>query len=184
MTNIFHSYVKKACRRLNVLKRIGKHLRKLGKVSIHYSFILSNFNYCPLVWHFCEETNTKKIEKILERVLRFIYNDYASDYDSRFLKSKLSTLKIRRLRTMIIESFKILNYQGPVYLNNLVNFKSNSYSCRYTNTAEIPQVRRTRYGSYSFRFEAAKLWNKLPQCFINISYLNHLKESDCSLEWS
>jgi len=55
---------KKASRQLNVLKRIGKHLCKLGKLNIYYSFILSNFNYCPLTWHFCGETHTKKIEKI------------------------------------------------------------------------------------------------------------------------
>jgi len=54
-------------RQLNVLKRIGKHLCKLGKLNIYYSFILSNFNYCPLTWHFCGETHTKKIEKIQER---------------------------------------------------------------------------------------------------------------------
>ena len=54
---------KKASRQLNVLKRIGIHLTKLGKFTIYYSFIMSNFNYCPLVWHFCGETNTQKIEK-------------------------------------------------------------------------------------------------------------------------
>ena len=72
---------KKASRQLNVLKRIGTHLTKLGKLTIYYSFIMSNFNYCPLVWHFCGETNTKKIEKIQERALRFIYNEYTSSYE-------------------------------------------------------------------------------------------------------
>jgi hypothetical protein len=55
---------KKAARQLNVLKRIGKHLNHLGKLTIYYSFIMSNFSYCPLTWHFCGEQNTKKIEKI------------------------------------------------------------------------------------------------------------------------
>jgi hypothetical protein len=55
-SNIF----KKASRQLNVLKRRGKHRTKLGKLTIYYSFIMSNFNYCPLVWHFCGEVNTKK----------------------------------------------------------------------------------------------------------------------------
>ena len=55
---------KKASRQLSVLKRIGTHLTKLGKLTMYYSFIMSNFNYCPLVWHFCGETNTKQIEKI------------------------------------------------------------------------------------------------------------------------
>ena len=53
-------------------KRIGKYLCKLGKLNVYYSFVLSNFNYCPLTWHFCGEVNTKKIEKIQERALRLI----------------------------------------------------------------------------------------------------------------
>ena len=60
---------KKASRQLNVLKRRGKHRTKLGKLTIYYSFIMSNFNYCPLVSHFCGEVNTKKVEQIQERHL-------------------------------------------------------------------------------------------------------------------
>ena len=42
----FNSHVshicKKASQQLNVLKRIGNNLSKLGKLTIYYSFILSN----------------------------------------------------------------------------------------------------------------------------------------------
>ena len=37
------------------------------------SFVFSNFNYRPLVWHFSSEKSMKKIEKIHERALRFLY---------------------------------------------------------------------------------------------------------------
>ena len=37
------------------------------------SFVFSNSNYCPLVWHFSSEKSMKKIEKIHERALRFLY---------------------------------------------------------------------------------------------------------------
>ena len=131
---------KKAFKQLNVLKRISKHVSKLCKLNIYYSFILSNFNYCHLIWHFCGETNIKKVETIQEMTLRFIYNDYVSDYDCLLLKSKLPTLKVRHL----IKTFKFLNNQGPVYLFNLVNFKSNSYSFRYTKTAKISQVKNNK----------------------------------------
>jgi hypothetical protein len=46
---------------LNILKRIGKYLAKLGRLTIYYSFIFSNFNYCPVTWHFCSDQNTNKI---------------------------------------------------------------------------------------------------------------------------
>jgi predicted nuclease of predicted toxin-antitoxin system len=36
---------------------------------------MSNLNVCPLVWHFCGEVNTKKVEKIQERALRFILKE-------------------------------------------------------------------------------------------------------------
>ena len=63
--NTYLTFVKKASRQLkfNALKRIGKNLRKLGKLTIYYSFIMSNLNFCPLVWHFCGEVNTKKVLK-------------------------------------------------------------------------------------------------------------------------
>ena len=138
----------KASRKLNVLKRIGRNL--LGKLNIYYSFILSNLNYCPLTWHFCEEVNTKKIEKIQEKALRFIYNDYSSNYEMLLSKSKLPSLKVRRLRTIALEAFKILNIRTPAYLHDLLTYKNNSYSFRYTNTVGIPQVRTSGHGVVPF----------------------------------
>ena len=76
---------------------------------------MSNFNYYPLVWHFCVEANTKKIEKFQERALRFIYQYYNSIYDTLLGKSKLPSLIVRRLRAIALEAFKILNNQTPVY---------------------------------------------------------------------
>ena len=166
---------KKASRQLNVLKRIGKHLCKLGKLNIYYSFIMSNFNYCPLTWHFCSEANTQKLENIQKRALRFIYNDYTSTYETLLLNSKLPTLKIRRLRSIALETYKIVNKESPAYLHDLVKIKQNAYSFRYTNTAEMPQVRTTHYGISSFRYGAARLWNSFPQHFRDQTNYNQFR---------
>ena len=159
----FNSHIsnicKKASQQLNVLKRIGKHLNRLGKLTIYYSFILSNFNYCPLVWHFCGETNTKKLEKIQERALKFIYDEENCSYEELLERSKLPSLKIRRMRFLAIEVFKILNKQTPVYLHDLIVMKKTSYSFRYRNTVDLPRVNTTRYGLNSIRYAAAKMWN-------------------------
>ena len=47
----------KAARQLNALARIAKHLDVRSCRTIYNSFIMSNFDYCPLVWHFCGNTN-------------------------------------------------------------------------------------------------------------------------------
>jgi hypothetical protein len=58
------SICRKASQQLNVLKRLGSLLNRLSKLTIFHTFILSNFNFCPLAWHFCTEKNSKKLEKV------------------------------------------------------------------------------------------------------------------------
>ena len=86
---------RKASQQLAVLKRIGKHLCHLSKLTIFHTFILSHSNFCPLAWHFCNSGNTKKLEKV-----RFIYSDYISDYNTLLEKGHVSSLHVKRLRTI------------------------------------------------------------------------------------
>ena len=57
------SLCKKASRQLNVLKRIGKYLNLQCRLMIYHTFILSNFNYCPIIWHFCSKITRLKWRK-------------------------------------------------------------------------------------------------------------------------
>ena len=65
----FDQHISNLCRKagqqLNVLKRLSDSYQDLDKLIIFHTFILSNFDYCPLAWHFCSETtrNSKKMEK-------------------------------------------------------------------------------------------------------------------------
>ena len=63
---------RKAAKQINVLLRIGRHLTVETKILIYKSFIKSNFNYCPLVWHFCSKGSTAKMEKLQYRALRLV----------------------------------------------------------------------------------------------------------------
>ena len=67
---------RKASQQLTIIKCLGPYLNRLNKLTIFHTFIPSNFNFCPLAWHFCMEKNSKKIEKVQERALHFVYEDY------------------------------------------------------------------------------------------------------------
>jgi len=64
----------------------------------------------------CLISNTNKIEKIQERALRSIDEDHNSSYKDLLVKSKLPSLKIRRLRTMVIEVYRIINKVPHIYM--------------------------------------------------------------------
>lgn len=152
---------KKASKQLAVLKRIGNFLSKQGKLAIYNSFIASNFSYCPLAWHFCSATSTNKLEKIQERALRFINDDYSSSLRDLLTSTNTLPLHVRRLKQMACEVFKIVNGMSPHFIRDLISLKSSNYNFRSNKTADIPRVNTTRYGLRSFRSEAPRIWNCL-----------------------
>ena len=90
-------------------------------------------------------------------------------------RSQLPSLRVRRLRAIALEDFKILNHQTPVYLSDILTYKPHSYSFRYTHTVEIPQMRTSTYGVSSFHSTAAKIWDPLPQKFREITSMEQFK---------
>ena len=97
----------------------------------------------------------KNEKKTQERALRFVYNNYTSNYEELLHLSKLSSLKVRRLSSIALETFKIINKNCPSYLYDLINIKKHQYYFRYSNTTELPQVRTIRWGINSFRYTAS-----------------------------
>ena len=57
------------------------------KIAMISSFVYSSFNYCPPVWYFCSCESSKKIEKIKQRCLRLVLDDYESDYENLIKKN-------------------------------------------------------------------------------------------------
>ena len=153
---------KKASKQLAVLKTLGRFLTKQGKLVIYNSFIASNFSYCPLAWHFCSIASTNKLEKVQERALRFINNDYSSSLKKLLSQTKTEPLHVKRLKLMACEVFKIVNKLSPEYIQDMISIKTSTYNFRGERKAEIPRVNTTRYGLRSFRSEAPRIWNSLP----------------------
>ena len=173
----------KAGQQLNVLKRSSPFLSRLNKLTNFHTFILSNFNYCPIAWHFGSESYSKTLEKNQERALRFVYDDFESTFED---EDNIPSLHIKRLRRMSVETFRILNDMSPSVLSDLVRIRDcTSYKFRYQNILQVPQVRTTKYVKKSFRFAAAALWKSLPDDFRQVSSFNQFKILifNFKLEW-
>ena len=44
------------------------------------AFLLSQFNYCPLIWMFSDRRMNNRVNRIREKALRIIYNDTSSNF--------------------------------------------------------------------------------------------------------
>ena len=164
----FNSHIKmictKAARQLNVLKRFNRLLDFNSRLAVFNSFILSNFNYCPLVWHFCGEANTRKLEKLHHRALCFVYKSNDS-YENLLARADRCTLRVSRFRLIAREVYKIINKTAPDMLHDLIKIRTSKYALRRSTTQislDIPSVKTSRFGDHSFRKQAVSIWNSLP----------------------
>ena len=150
----------KAAVQLNALSRLQKYMKKSEKGAIINSFILSNFNYCPLVWHFSSCESIRKIEKIQKHCLRIILNDYESDYETLLCNSNKPTMEKQRLRTLAVEIFKNLNEINSPYMKNILTHKENAKVRQ--NDIIVKHINPSRFATQSLRSLGPKIWNNLP----------------------
>ena len=121
------------------------------------SFILSNFNYCPLVWLTCNVTNTRKMEKIQERGLRIIYNDYVSSYKELLLSSGEYLLYVSRLKRLAVFVFKSINNLGPGIVNDMLIKKNIPYNLCDNSRAQLPKPSRSKNDINSISYKGSSL---------------------------
>ena len=88
------------------------------------------------------------MEKIQERALRFIHNDFQSSSEVLLSLTDTIPLHIKRMKFMACEVFKIVSDLSPKYLQDLINIKVSNYNFRNEQQATLPQVKSTSYGSH------------------------------------
>ena len=115
---------KKAARQLNALSRIAKYLDMKSKKLIFNSFIVSNFNYCPLLWHFCGKGNNNKLEQIQERSLRTLLSDTNPDYESLLDTFGTTSSLTSRLKNLTLEAVRSVRQENAACLHDMFHVNS------------------------------------------------------------
>ena len=127
------------------------------------------------------------MEKLHERCIRFIYNEYDKSYFDLLKEKTLTTLYGKRTLTMCCETYKTINGLNAAYMKDIFNERPSKYPSRNEHNLYIPKVNQVTYGYKSYRVEGAKIWNFLPNSIKELkSYdefktqISHLKMPFCS----
>ena len=140
-----------------------KHIPNECRLNIYQAFISSNFNYCDIVWHFCSNRSTYKIEEVHKNALRVTLNNYTSLYSDMLEVIKRLTLYISRIKNIAIETFKSVKGLNPEYMGSLFSFSTTPYCTRGGSKLVQPKVNTISFGINSFAYQGSKIWNNLPQ---------------------
>ena len=146
---------------------------------------MSSFNYCNTIWHFCNDGDILKLEKLQKRALRIIFNDYESNYDTLLQRSGRPLLYVSRLRAVALETYKTINKQNPQFLQDLFVPKENHYGLRNGSQMIQPKVRTEKIWPklspiprfkamelLATRYETCCLWKHLQKIIVEIVWQN------------
>ena len=171
---------KKAAGQLNAISRISSNIGQEEKKVLLESFVNSNFNYCPLVWLFCSPESSRKIDRIQERTLRKLFDDYTSDADTIRGKANKTSICIERYRKLSLEIFKTINNLNPEYMKDIFVKNQDPYGLRNNSRHRYDLINQGfkafTYWESSLRVLGPKVWNSLPEHFKSETNLTTFKQ--------
>ena len=162
----FKSHVTSICKsaslKVKALLRIRPYIDLVSARRLCNAYILSTFNYCPLIWMNGCKSNNELINKVHQRALCAVNRDFHSSFKDLLSMEKSETIHKRNLKTLMIEVFKSLNRLNPEILWEVFLPKNIKYNLRSGNTLSLIPTKTRKYGLNSLCFRGSLLWNTLP----------------------
>ena len=140
------------------------------------TFVLTFFNYCPLVWMYCSRKNNKLINTIHERALRIAYNDFSSNFEQLLLKDNTVTNHTRNLKQLATEIYKTIHHENPSFMEEIFRINESPYNLRgVTFTRNKPNT--VPYGLNTISYRCQEVWNSIPTEITSSPNINIFKAS-------
>ena len=94
------------------------------------AFISSEFGYCPLVWMFHSRKLNNRINRLHERALRIVYQDFDASFTELLERDNSKTIHVRNIQLLAIELYKVKNGLSPPFMNDIFVERSQTYHLR------------------------------------------------------
>ena len=161
----FTAHIQNLCskvnRKINAFPKLNTYVSRPQAMLICNAVVLSNFNYCPLIWLFSTKAADNEIDRTHKRALRILLKDYDSSFDELLKKSESVKRHVQNLQKLMIEIYKTVNNLNPSYLWEFLEKKVVKSDLRTKNLCRLPKIRTTTFGIESLSFRGSLLWNSL-----------------------
>ena len=108
----FNEHVKIICQKTNkkvkAFSRVVRYLEPQKASLLYNSFILENFNYCPLIWMFCGRTINDKVKSVHMLALRVLLNIYTSSFEKLLHRNEEVTIHDQNLQKLMFEVYRCM----------------------------------------------------------------------------
>ena len=161
----FNLHLKNLCKKVN--QKVSALARVVGILPFHKrhlilkTFIESQFSYCPLVWMFCSRSMNRKINRIHERALRLVYQDYTSTFEQLLKTDDSLSFHHRNIHQVAIEMYKVKNGLSPPFMSEIWHHIGKGRETRTGDKFAPQSAKSVKRGDRSLRVFGPIVWNTM-----------------------
>ncbi len=159
-----------ASQKLHGLSRVSNYMDFKKRKIVLNTFITSQFGYCPLVWMFHSRGINNRINKIHERALRIVYQDYKSSFEALLKKDESFTIHERNIQTLGIKLYTVAYGIAPE-IDRLTFPTKPDVKYPWENIFKTFNVRTVSWGTETLSHLGPKIWSLIPLEFKKLKYL-------------
>ena len=156
-----NSAINKGNRMLGLIKRSFTGLENQVLVKLYKSLVRPHLEYGNQIWNPFLKRQSSALEKVQRRATKLIKPLRKLDYEERLRQLKLPTLKYRRIRGDLINTYKILNNTNATN-TTLFQLANKDSKTRNNDLKILTQYSRTNIRKNFFTNRVTKYWNNLP----------------------
>ena len=170
-----NTVINKANKVLGLIKRNFKCMNKFTLITLYKSLVRPILEYGQPVWAPFLKRQTKLIENVQRRATKLISDIKHLPYEDRLADLQLPSLKYRRLRGDLIQTFNIISKGNDQEISKFFNL--NQSSCTRGHNFKLNKVHtKTNMRMHSFTNRVINAWNNLPQDTVNAPDVDTFKK--------
>ena len=112
---------------------------------------------------FCTKCSIRRINNIHERCLRFMQQNYKSEFERLLENANEKSVHQKRIEFLLIEVYKYLNGLSPDIMNFIFKLRQNTYNLKSFHAFESQNSRTNKFGLDSIAYRASQLWKNVPE---------------------
>lgn len=153
--------VNKANQMLGVIKRTFNYLNKETFLLLYKSMVRPHLEYGNIIWYPCLKRQSTSIERVQRRATRMIKECRNMNYEDRLKLLNLHSLKGRRIRGDLIETYKLYNNLVDICFDSFFSLTVYDKTRNQEGKLHIQRY-NTNKRKHCFGNRVANIWNSLP----------------------
>ena len=127
------------------------------------AFFDSQFKYCPRTLMFYSRTTNDKVNKLYERALWLVSDNYESTFEDLLEKGNSFTARHFNIETLCIELYKVFIGRSQRIFSDSFERKNINYNLRSQPDFVISQITTVYKGSNSIQYCRPIIWSLMPK---------------------